>query len=245
MKFLSKLFRIALPVVYVFLTALGFVGGLVSTAEGKDNAAHGLLILSYPGARLADLFLRGPFESLLLKILVAEVINISAYFLLGFALDLLLRRPLAFAAGRAAEGDLRASAAPPRGAARRADGVSYSVDERRACASADVMSAGRQAGGVGKRRTGWLLLLALAGPPALTLWEAAIYVTRVFLLGLHDFGPQVEFCSLLVLLTGLLVIIYRLGRAAWPVVLSLAVSVVSVITVTAAVAFVMVASAAP
>jgi hypothetical protein len=95
---LSKLtFRILLPAVYFVIGLLPIIGIIITIAEGPNPFGF-LLAASDPGLWLLDLIdrhlVRLPALPGLLDMLIVMLVNAGIYFLVGWALDVLVNRYL-------------------------------------------------------------------------------------------------------------------------------------------------------
>ena len=92
MKLSKRTFRILLPSIYFVLALLPFAGIIITIAE-RPNPFAFLLFASEPGLRLLDFIdrrlVRLPEMNLWFEMLLV-LLNIGIYFLIGWALDVMI-----------------------------------------------------------------------------------------------------------------------------------------------------------
>ena len=97
MKLPKRTFRILIPSVYVVVGLLPIVGILITIAEGP-NPYESMFVVSYPGLWLLDVIDRRlvhlPALPGLLEFLPVLLVNVGIYFLLGWAVDVIVNRYL-------------------------------------------------------------------------------------------------------------------------------------------------------
>ncbi len=87
-------FRILLPVVYFVLALLPLAAMILTIAEGPNPFGF-LVFLSEPGFRLLGLLepiLSEPVGEDLFTVLLAMLVNVGIYFLIGYLIDYIIRR---------------------------------------------------------------------------------------------------------------------------------------------------------
>lgn len=95
MRLRKLLFRILLPSIYVVVGLLPVAGIIITIAEGPNPFGF-LYLASEPGLRLLDFIdrrlVRLPYLNPWSDMLLVMLLNIGIYFLIGWALDVIINR---------------------------------------------------------------------------------------------------------------------------------------------------------